>query len=281
MRNYIQQFPCFREPTRNPQSTIPHSAFRIPHFRKRTGGFTLLELLVGLTIATFIMGSAAVVFVTTMDNWDRGNREQRLLQAAQTTADLIERYLRCAVAPGKTFGTFTGEDLSSDEVDGHRLTFCSTAEGRFPRSMPRTDLSEIEFAYDPSEDAVLTMRIDATPDEDPTMGGLRVQLSTLVQGFQVMYYDGVEWASEWYEEQLPKAVEFHLMIGDPQDTAADGTMRTREISRLVWLPMGKSRPPEATGSLEGEAGDASGQGNSSGNQGNMGSMGNDSSGGMR
>lgn len=214
-------------------------------------GFTLIELIVGLVIATFIMGSAAIVFVTTMDNWDRGKREQRILQAAQTTADLIERYLRCATPPGRNYGTFMGEDLSSEDVDGHRLTFLSTAEGRFPRSLARGDLSEIEFCYDPDEDR-LTMRIDATPDDEPTAGGYRIQLSPLVQAFRVMYFDGFEWVTEWIDSTtLPMAVEFHLIIGDPADVAADGTMRTREISRLVWLPMGKERPPEATGALEG------------------------------
>ena len=51
--------------------------------------------------------------------------------------------------------------------------------------------------------------------------------------------------------KVPKAVEFHLIIGDPEDLDAEGNMRTREYSRLVWIPMGKERPPEATGELDG------------------------------
>lgn len=228
------------------------------------GGFTLIELLVGLTISTFIMGSAAAVFVLMLGHWDRGQREQRLQQVAQTTSDMIERYLRCAAPPGRNFGTFTGEDLSSEEVDGHRLTFYSTAEGRFPRSAPRTDVSEVEFCYDPENDGMMSVRIDSTPDEDYTMGGLRVQLSPMIQGFRVMYYTGFEWVSEWYENTLPKAVEFHLIIGDPAEVDAEGNPVTREYSRLVWLPMGKERPPEETGDVD------SSQGGGGTNQGGFG-----------
>ena len=60
-------------------------------------GFTLVELLLALVIGTMIMGTAAGVFVTTLDTWRRGSLAYEELQTADKLAALIERHLRAAV----------------------------------------------------------------------------------------------------------------------------------------------------------------------------------------
>jgi prepilin-type N-terminal cleavage/methylation domain-containing protein len=216
------------------------------HVRSK-GGFTLAELLVGLVISTMILGATASVFVTMLRGWEDGSRRREMLIAARTTADLIERHLRSAIPPGG-YAVFRGADLSTADVAGHRLTLLSAAAGRFPRSLPRTDSSEIEFEFDPLTGDGMTLRIDSSPDDDPYTGGYRVQLSGLVRSFTVYYFDGVEWLEEWYDSRLPLAVEFRFTIAEPGDApAAPADVATadpapappppQQVARLVWLPL--------------------------------------------
>lgn len=241
---------------------------------KRSRAFTLVEILVGMGISTLILGAAAAVFVTALGSWEQGAESYRLLQAGQTIGDLVERHLRAAVSPERASGDvsiyFWGEDLSTDDVYGHRITLMSSSASRFPRSAAMTDVSEIDFEFDPEGEDGLTMRIDSTPDEFPDDGGYRAVLSPMVKSFEVKYFDGTEWSEEWYASELPQAIEFHVMLvaekagagasGDASGaggSASSGTSaattsasasddpagqyagRTYEISRLISMPTAK------------------------------------------
>ena len=204
-------------------------------------GFTLIELMVGLLISTLIVTSAAALFVSMLDSWERGSRSYKMLQAAQTTGDLVERYLRCAVPPtsDSSGAIFWGEDLSVDEAYGHSLTFLSTAGGRFPRTDPPSDRKEIEFIFDPQEDALFSMRIDPSSGDDSAFdGGYLVDLSEMVESFQVLYHDGEEWLDEWIGSELPRAVEFRITFADPEDLSPiTGEPKRYQVSRLIAMPM--------------------------------------------
>lgn len=209
--------------------------------RQRAAGFTLVELLVGLTVSTLILGAAAGVMMTVLQSWEWGSSSTRALQAAQTTADLIERHLRCATPPDRfPYGTFTGEDLTESELVGHRLTFHSAASGRFPRSAPPTDLCEVEFALDPATVDGMTVRIQSNPDEYSDEGGYRIALSPAIYGFTVSYFDGTEWYDEWMTNQLPVAVEISLavMVDEP-DEHSEEPPQLLMTRRLIRLPMGR------------------------------------------
>lgn len=202
-------------------------------------GFTLIELLLGMIISTFIIGAAAGVFVTTVHSYEQGSRAYKFLQTAQTTADLIERHLRCAVDP-KTGGNviFWGLDFSEGETRGHQLTFISSAATRFPRSAPPSDACEVEFSFDPVSGDGMTMRIDSSPDEEPDGGGYRASLTNLVQSFEVQYFNGVEWVEEWFESSLPQAVEFRITFADPDEEVPEGqTPTNHKIARMISLPL--------------------------------------------
>ncbi|MCE5229488.1 hypothetical protein LLG95_07815, partial [bacterium] len=195
--------------------------------RRTNSAFTLLELMLGIIISTMILTACAMVFSTAMRSWEQGSEARNTLQVGQTISDLIERHLRSAMAPEKREGgaVFLGEDLSDGGVSGHKLTLVSSAPGRFPRSSAPTDSCEIDFCFDPTKEDGLTMRIDASPDDDPAAGGQSLPLSKDVVGFQVQYFDGEDWVDEWDDEKLPVAVEFTLAIARrplrPGETPAD------------------------------------------------------------
>lgn len=215
--------------------------------------FTLIEVMVSLLIATMILGASATVFVTAMNGWERGSEKEEVLRVARTTSSLIERHLRSAVRPTTDYlRVFDGEVLSEGETTGHRLTMISSAQGRFPRDLPPTDVCEIEFELDPDTEDGLVMRIDATPDDDPYEGGYSIELSPLVRQFELIYFDGEEWVEDWYRTSLPQAVELTLAIApsaegteeDEETSAEDDDPALYHFSRLISLPMGESSTGE-------------------------------------
>lgn len=220
---------------------LPNRPLRMtgPLASRARPAFTLIELLVGLTISTLIVSAAAGLFVTTLRSWERGSRSHEILQLAQTTSDLIERHLRSAVPPSTTgYAVFWGLDLSNDMTRGHSLSFISTAPGRFPRSLPPTNASEIEFYLDPETGDGFAMRIDSSPDDEPDFGGYYARFSPLIQSFEVIYFDGTEWLEEWFANELPQAVEFTFTIADPEDVSpVTGEPRAYRVKRLVAMPL--------------------------------------------
>jgi len=211
-----------------------------PASRRARAGFTLIELLLGLSIGTLIVAGAAAIFVTAQRSWEAGNRNYRLRQAARTTSELIERHLRSVTPPAGEATSFEGEDLSTDETSGHRLTFFSTAGGGLRQGRVRTDVSLIELRLDPAKDRALTLRMDSSPGIGYTLAdqdeehGPRVTLSPLIKSFEVLYCDGGEWVSEWSKSRLPKAVEFHLTL---VDESGAGEPLSYKVSRMVTLPV--------------------------------------------
>ena len=241
----------------------------------RPAGFTLVEVMVSVVIATMILGAASTVFITAMNGWEKGGQQEDVLRVARTTGSLIERHLRSAVPPTSDgYRVFDGEVLGDGETPGHRLTMFSSAQGRFPRDLPPTDVCEVEFELDPETGDGMLMRIDATPDDDPYEGGYSIQLSPLIRQFSLTYFDGEEWVEDWYRTSLPKAVELTLaiaypgqgtsgsgrsnadapggesggMTGGPDNSgalagpgvggASDGSERLYHYSRLISLPLG-------------------------------------------
>jgi prepilin-type N-terminal cleavage/methylation domain-containing protein len=237
------------------RSTWPHPANR---------GFTMVELLVALIVATMIMGVASGVFVTAFRSWERGSEVWETLQIARTTSDMIERHLRSAMAPsGDGRVIFYGEDLSEGEdVLGHRLTFASAAPVRFPRDLPLTDASEVEFELDPASGDGLTMRIDSSPDDEPEAGGYRIELSPRVRDFKVLYHDGTDWVKQWDEDALPVAVEFFFTVTAAQDRpdtpATEKAPQPYTVRRLIAMPTA-SADRAADSTTQQPAGQSTGQ----------------------
>lgn len=232
----------------------------------RRSGFTLIELMLALTISTVILGAAGVALVTMIDSHERGSRAASIMKEARSIADLLERHLRSAMPPDSAdYVVFEGEDLSDDETDGHRLTLLSAAPGRFPRSAPLRDASEVTFELDPQEADGLTMRIDATPDDLPDRGGYLMSLGDSVRSLSVTYYDGKDWIPDWTRQYLPMAVQFTITLEPRAESQSGGSDRTASekaddtspyysLTRLVWLPLGQDGTPvRSTGQTTGQA----------------------------
>lgn len=189
-------------------------------------GFTLMEMLVALLISTLVMAAAASVFVTTTQGWERGRKAARLNQTAQSTSNLLERYIRAAV-PANTDGrdVMVGESLDSESGSYH-LLFVTSAQNRLMPGRQASDCSVVDFSFDPARGNTLFMRINPSSDNIFLEGGYELPVAEGVLMFSARFFDGTEWLDEWYEPGLPLAIEFSFVLDEQK---LSGRMDTGEI----------------------------------------------------
>lgn len=179
-------------------------------------GFTLMEMLVALLISTLVMAAAASVFVTTTQGWERGRKAARLNQTAQSTSNLLERYIRAAV-PANTDGrdVMVGEALDSESGSYH-LLFVTSAQNRLMPGRQASDCSVVDFSFDPARGNTLFMRINPSSDNIFLEGGFELPVAENVLMFNARFFDGTEWLDEWYEPGLPLAIEFSFVLDEQE-----------------------------------------------------------------
>jgi len=217
--------------------------------------FTLMEMLVALLISTLVMAAAASVFVTTTQGWERGRKAARLNQTAQSTSNLLERYIRAAV-PANTDGrdVMVGEALDSESGSYH-LLFVTSAQNRLMPGRQASDCSVVDFSFDPARGNTLFMRINPSSDNIFLEGGFELPVAENVLMFSARFFDGTEWLDEWYEPGLPLAIEFSFVLDEQELSGrmanADDMM---EEDALGESDSDSSSTRSAGGMMDGESG---------------------------
>ncbi len=215
----------------------------LPCFFRGDPGFTLLEILVAISLLFIVLVTVYQSFHVHVQSIERAIQVQRKNQAARLVLSMIARDLQNAYWP--LFGedeleeeeTESGKPLSPEgqgiihflvqpiQEGGRpwdRLLFLTKASGAGPffAQDPWVHLVEYRLARD--EDTgrpVLVRREDLMPQRDSISGGEEWPLSDSVVGFEVVCYgeDGKPvngWDSRT-EEALPLAVLIKLWIQDP------------------------------------------------------------------
>lgn len=169
-------------------------------------GFTLVEVLIALTILSVVMLSALAIFRGASQSWRRGETQTDLMQRARGIAEQIGRQLAAAVST--SWGTVRFEGTATAV---HFVTVT-------PKS-GRSDLVEAGFWQ---EGATLFTHYEANPDFDFDTGESE-ELATGVSALAFQYSDGDAWHPSWSSTDtgtLPKAVEVTvgLSTGDTSQT---------------------------------------------------------------
>jgi prepilin-type N-terminal cleavage/methylation domain-containing protein len=205
--------------------------------RRRTG-FTLLELLVALTMSATIAGSlAASLYIA----YRARNRAEVAIDAAHlndAVGDIIYRDLVNAVPPTPNLnnnfvlaGPFQGDTAS--------LEFY--VSGGEARGSVRTDIKRVSFSVttDPGSGAgsVLVRAVVTNLLSPIEPRPVQEVLCRNVQSFTISYYDGSAWYETWdsleHNDALPLAVEWTVV-----QASADNPETTRQIDRRITLPCG-------------------------------------------
>lgn len=189
----------------------------IPHSK----GFTLLEVLLALTILAVIMTSIYGSFSTSGRNVERAEEVRDGTDRARTLiARLANDIANACIIGGMSETFFYGKKFETEEgkrrLDSIHLT--TLTNWRKPDSK-EMELWEVGYFFQERPDGKgrVLMRKEKRELSTavlPREGGVDYMLTDAVQALQLRYYNGAKWTDEWTQGGLPKAVDIVLTIAD-------------------------------------------------------------------
>lgn len=216
--------------------------------RDRTRGFTLLEVMLAVSILALAAAVTAMTFTVVIGGWRRSAAMTDTLQRGDFVMDQLIMALRSAYYPDSRrpdalYG-FQHEDSAqrggdSDVISWVKLGTALIGEDQpFVGSPHRVMFSVREDEHGRPAAAVTAWQVfgqmdDFDPDDLPP-----IFLSDRIVGFNCraayrMVDDEIEWHDQWeYTNQLPTAVELTLYIQPP-----DKNDPPMEIKRVLGIPV--------------------------------------------
>jgi len=198
--------------------------------RGQSKGFTLLEVLLALTILAMISATIYGSFSTAGRNIESAEATRDGTDRARTLiARLANDITNACVIPGmETFlyGQKFEREEDKQRFDSIYLTTLTNWRKADSREM---DLWEVGYFFQDKPDGTgrVLMRKEKrelSKDVARREGGTDYELTDAVEGLRLRYTtDGTTWLDEWKQGGLPKAVEVTLTIADGKvySTAVD------------------------------------------------------------
>jgi len=196
---------------------------------KPKSGFTVLELLVALTISALVIASVSIAFST----WVRAQERAELTMEKMRSLEFTMERLRTAI--GTSYVPFVNdkpENMDFNGMDTERpgepfdaLTFVSIAHRTMRREAKQSETIEMTAYTVPTPDLedgdkcrILRLREGGTiNDRFEVEGGMVMDLASGVSRFQIFYIDNSATVkSEWNAQEagaLPCAVVIWLGVG--------------------------------------------------------------------
>jgi len=199
--------------------------------RGRGRGFTLIEVLVALTIISLLTTMLWGFFSQTMGTKTHVEAAHDRYQAVRVALNRMAREIAMAfivkAAPPTEVRTFDTIFRGWPEGRTYRLDFTAFAHVRLHKDVHESDQCEISYFVGPDPDLPyvthLFRREDPDLDLDPERGGTVQVLAEYVTGFKLLFYDpqDEEWREDWdtteaigQVDRLPRAVRIELSFLD-------------------------------------------------------------------
>ena len=210
------------------------------------GGFTLIEMLVALSILVFAFAIIWETFSSTVKAWQRGSQLLDELRHGDFVMEQLVSALRSA-AYFKKSGQQTGrygfrlETGSVGSYPGDKLSWVTTSSAFIPPDSEMANCTHrIIFSIEDNDDgdpAVCIRAYDPLLEDEDTVDMERWFVSTEVQGIQCRVYNLEEevWENSWEGEltnTLPSLVEITLYM-DPIEESGDPVT----LKRVVEIPI--------------------------------------------
>jgi len=184
-------------------------------------GFTLVEMLVTVTITALIAATAAGTLRAAAWARNRIDADIEIRSEARFVADLIQRDLHNLYRDRdakniKLVGKLESVAGRSQSV----LTMHTVDRFRVRPGEPEGDVREVEYVLIAQKGKKLLLRrTDPHPEDKEEPGGRVAVIAENVAAFEVSFYDDreQEWLEEWPEEKnsLPKLAAVNLAVRRP------------------------------------------------------------------
>jgi hypothetical protein len=204
------------------------------------GAFTLVELVVATALTAFVLGAAYACMLAGFSTRKTIEPRSDRFQAARVTLGLLTADLRSA-CPMHKGPEFLGSPGTEGTVPTGKLDF---ATHHFtPRREGEGDYACVSWFVedDPATgESVLWRRRNPGIGPDPLTGGRREEILRPVEGFDLEFYDGLDWHETWGDPNgrakqessfrdrpnlvgMPTAVRITLSLpGEPASESAAG-----------------------------------------------------------
>ena len=212
----------------------------------KSKGFTLVEVMVTAGIVAMIMAIVYGAFTGSIKTMEISTEGGDCYRKARLVLNHIAQELSCAYLPPEQDTqdipdiayAFIGDDREEDGLPRDTLSFTSTA---LPVKGPCRGLKEIGYGItlDPETDEpVLVMREDVTPDDHVDEGGRGYPLDAGIWGLDFTFYDarGRDW-ERWdstasiFAGKLPQRCRVAVYYKDAQGEPFS-------LTTTVLIPMG-------------------------------------------
>jgi len=180
-------------------------------------GFTLLEVLVAISIFSVVSLASFTIFDTVLrgdENSKIRSERQNELQRAfllmeRDFLQIAKRSMRVSgEAPSKNFLHTSDDSFLADE---QAIAFVRNGWTNPGLLLPRSDMQNVAYRLvDETLERLHFNFVDAVVGEEPKVRPLITQVTSLA--FE--YYDGSKWQKKWSENTLPLAIAIEIETED-------------------------------------------------------------------
>ena len=209
-------------------------------------GFTLVEVMLAVTILSLLIASIYATWSTTLMAWHRGNDASAVFQRQRIVMDTLTELAQSVVYfPSPTSPELYAVTGVSKPDWGDTISFVTASDVALPPSeaidagMRRVTISMEQDDYGRKYMALVNSpAISVDQSNTTTTADMTLQahvLSTDVSGFFVRYLDPRDgtWNDKWEESNIiPSAMEFTVVFGQK-----GGPMPEVVVTRAVDLPI--------------------------------------------
>jgi prepilin-type N-terminal cleavage/methylation domain-containing protein len=211
---------------------------RIVKCRRGQGAFTLLEVVLAVTILGLVMTAVYATWSAGLNGWKRGSAISAAFQRERVVMDTLTELASTIVyfnSPDEVYAV----QATHDDWKGDTVSFVTSSDV----SLPQTESSiagmrRVTIALERDEQGNPFLAIVNTPALEPADSSSQDEthvLSADVCGFQVRYRDPLDesWKDEWENTRaIPSAIEFTVAFG-----GSDGQTPPVIVTRAVDVPI--------------------------------------------
>ncbi len=197
-------------------------------------GFTLLEVLVAVALASIVIIALYSSFFSVL----RGQSDiDRSLERTREVSRFLETFSREVQSSFfKADSTWTGFAGDEENKNGRPVSRIAMTAFTYPAlnpGRPAGDLLTIRYHVENKEGKLVlyketwnpyaAAKTDILRAEDAKTGALKAEVIEDIDGFEILYYNGRDWAKAWdakLDTAVPDAVKVSLSVKDRGEVKA-------------------------------------------------------------
>ncbi len=190
----------------------------------RNRGFTLIEVLLALSILAMVVTGIYAAFSTSSSNIegaerarDEGDMARSLI--ARLSDDISNAFYKDGLAGAVFYGRSHEVETGGQALRKDSVFMTTLTNWRRPDTK-ETDLWEVGYLFQEKPDGsghvmMRSEKREFSKDAQPMEGGTEFEITDKVDELRLRYYDGANWSDDWdakSSHRLPKAVEITLVL---------------------------------------------------------------------